>query len=95
MNEARLMEFVGKSVTDLGALVNGSLIVIGDKLGLYKAMAGQGSMTSTELARRTGHAERYLREWLSAQAAADIWSTRAAVKTTVTDSACRTSTPSR
>jgi len=70
MNEARLMEFVGKSVTDLGALVNGSLIVIGDKLGLYKAMAGQGSMTSTELARRTGHAERYLREWLSAQAAA-------------------------
>ncbi len=54
MNEARLMEFVGKSVTDLGALVNGSLIVIGDKLGLYKALAGQGSMTSAELSRRTG-----------------------------------------
>lgn len=69
MNEAKLMEFVGKSVSDLGALVNGSLIVIGDKLGLYKAMTGQGSMTSTELARRTGCAERYLREWLSAQAA--------------------------
>lgn len=70
MNEGRLMEFVGKAVSDLGAMVNGSLIVIGDKLGLYKAMAGQGSMTSTELAGRTGYAERYLREWLAAQAAA-------------------------
>lgn len=38
MNEARLMEFVGKAVTDLGTMVNGSLIVIGDKLGLYKAV---------------------------------------------------------
>ena len=70
MDEARLMEFVGKAVTDLGTMVNGSLIVIGDKLGLYKAMAGQGSMTSADLAARTGCAERYLREWLSAQAAA-------------------------
>jgi len=70
MNEAKLMEFVGKSVTDIGALVNGSLIVIGDKLGLYKAMAGQGPMTSAELVSKTGCAERYLREWLSAQAAA-------------------------
>ena len=70
MDEAKLMEFVGKSVTDIGALVNGSLIVIGDKLGLYKAMAGQGPMSSAELASKTGHAERYLREWLSAQAAA-------------------------
>ncbi|CAN5246825.1 class I SAM-dependent methyltransferase [soil metagenome] len=69
MNEARLMEFVGKAVTDLGAMVNGSLVVIGDKLGLYTAMAGQGSMTSADLAARTGYAERYLREWLSAQAA--------------------------
>lgn len=69
MDEARLMGFVGKAVTDLGSMVNGSLIVIGDKLGLYKAMAGQGSMTAAELASRTGYAERYLREWLSAQAA--------------------------
>lgn len=69
MNEDRLMAFVGKAVTDLGAMVNGSLIVIGDKLGLYKAMAGQGPMSSTELAGRTGCHERYLREWLSAQAA--------------------------
>ncbi|MDQ3505204.1 MAG: methyltransferase domain-containing protein [Actinomycetota bacterium] len=70
MDEAKLMEFVGKAVTDIGALVSGSLIVIGDKLGLYKAMAGQGPMSSAELASKTGHAERYLREWLSAQAAA-------------------------
>ncbi|MEJ7741894.1 MAG: hypothetical protein WKF73_04690 [Nocardioidaceae bacterium] len=69
MDEARLMGFVGKAVTDLGSMVNGSLIVIGDKLGLYKAMAGQGSMTAAELASRTGYAERYLREWVSAQAA--------------------------
>ncbi|MEJ7705391.1 MAG: hypothetical protein WKF47_17930 [Geodermatophilaceae bacterium] len=69
MNEDRLMAFVGKAVTDLGTMVNGSLIVIGDKLGLYRAMAGQGPISSTELAQRTGCNERYLREWLSAQAA--------------------------
>lgn len=63
------MAFVGKAVTDLGTMVNGSLIVIGDKLGLYRAMAGQGPISSTELAQRTGCNERYLREWLSAQAA--------------------------
>ncbi|MBA3250801.1 MAG: methyltransferase domain-containing protein [Geodermatophilaceae bacterium] len=69
MDETRLMSFVGKAVTDLGTMVNGSLIVLGDKLGLYRAMAGQGAVTSSELARRTGCHERYLREWLSAQAA--------------------------
>ncbi|MGI8691365.1 MAG: methyltransferase domain-containing protein [Geodermatophilaceae bacterium] len=69
MNEDKLMAFVGKAVTDVGAVVNGSLVVIGDKLGLYTAMTAQGPMTSTELAERTGCNERYLREWLSAQAA--------------------------
>ncbi len=69
MNEDTLMAFVGKAVTDFGAMVNGSLIVIGDKLGLYKAMAGHGPLTAAELAGRTGCNERYLREWLSAQAA--------------------------
>lgn len=44
-------------------------VVIGDKLGLYRSMAGAGSVTSTELAARTGTAERCVREWLSAQAA--------------------------
>ncbi len=45
------------------------MVVIGDKLGLYRAMAGAGPLTPAELAARTGTAERYVREWLSAQAA--------------------------
>jgi len=49
--------------------MNAALIVIGDKLGLYKAMAGAGPMTSAELAAKTGTSERYVREWLAAQAA--------------------------
>jgi SAM-dependent methyltransferase len=53
----------------MGAAMNAALIVIGDKLGLYKAMSGAGPMTSAELAKKTGTAERYVREWLSAQAA--------------------------
>ena len=49
----RLMAFVGKAIGDFGALVNGALVVVGDRLGLYRAMAGAGSMTAEELARRT------------------------------------------
>lgn len=70
VNEQKLMEFVFKSVGDFGAMLNGSLAVIGDKLGLYRAMAGAGPITAGELAASTGTAERYVREWLSAQAAA-------------------------
>jgi 2-polyprenyl-3-methyl-5-hydroxy-6-metoxy-1,4-benzoquinol methylase len=69
VSEQRLMEFVFKAVGDFGAMVNGSLAVIGDKLGLYRAMAGAGPLTPAELADRTGTAERYVREWLCAQAA--------------------------
>ncbi len=69
MDEQVLMDFVHKAVGDIGALVNGSLVAIGDKLGLYRAMAGQGPLTAADLAARTGHAERYLQEWLAAQAA--------------------------
>lgn len=64
-----LHEFMGKMVGDLGAAFNGALVLIGDKLGLYRALATDGPLTSAELARRTGTAERYVREWLSAQAA--------------------------
>ena len=66
---AKLNEFIGKAVTDLGATFNAGLVVIGDKLGLYKAMAGAGPLTPAELAERTDTAERYVREWLGAQAA--------------------------
>ncbi len=68
MASAKLEHFVGKMLADLGAAAVGALILIGDKLGLYKALA-QGAATSQELAERTGTNERYLREWLSAQAA--------------------------
>ena len=69
MNETKMMEFVDRAVGDVGALLGGAMVVIGDKLGLYRSMAGAGPLTPTELAARTGTAERYVREWLSAQAA--------------------------
>ncbi len=65
----KLNEFLGKAVGDMGAAIAAVLVVIGDKLGLYKAMAGAGPLRSDELAARTGTAERYVREWLRAQAA--------------------------
>jgi 2-polyprenyl-3-methyl-5-hydroxy-6-metoxy-1,4-benzoquinol methylase len=69
INEAKLHEFVMNAVVEMGAAMNAALIIVGDKLGLYKAMAGAGPMTSAELAARTKTTERYVREWLSAQAA--------------------------
>ncbi len=63
-------EFLGKLVGDLGATSSAALVGIGDQLGLYKALAGSGPATPAELARRTATDERYLREWLCAQAAA-------------------------
>jgi SAM-dependent methyltransferase len=69
MDEAKLMDFVHKAVGDVGAVLAGSMVVIGDRLGLYRAMRGAGSITSAELAKKTGTTERYIREWLGAQAA--------------------------
>lgn len=71
MNEDRLNELVGQAVGDFGAIVSGALVVIGDRLGLYRALAAaDGPLTSTEVAERTGCAERYVREWLNGQSAA-------------------------
>jgi SAM-dependent methyltransferase len=64
-----LQALAGKVVGDMGAAISAVLVVIGDKLGLYGALADQGPATPAELARRTGTTERYVREWLSAQAA--------------------------
>jgi SAM-dependent methyltransferase len=64
----KLNAFIGQFVTDLGAAVHAGMVVIGEKLGLYKALAG-GAMSSAELAARTQTDERYLREWLASQAA--------------------------
>jgi 2-polyprenyl-3-methyl-5-hydroxy-6-metoxy-1,4-benzoquinol methylase len=69
VDQAKLDELMGRAVGDLGATLHAALVVIGEKLGLYKAMAGAGPLTSQELARRTGTSERYVREWLAAQAA--------------------------
>ena len=69
IDEARLEAFVGQAVADMGAAISGLLLHIGDRLGLYKAMAGAGPVTPAELAVRTGTAERYVREWLGNQAA--------------------------
>lgn len=68
-NMDKLNELVGKLVGDLGAAMAGASILLGDRLGLYKAMADGASVTSTELAKKTGLHERYVREWLSGQAA--------------------------
>ncbi len=65
----KLMGFVFQAVGEVGATLNTALVVMGDRLGLYKAMAGAGPLTPAELAQRTGTAERYIREWLNAQAA--------------------------
>lgn len=66
----KLEQFVGKAVGDLGAMLSGALVAIGDRLGLYKTLGAAGPLTSAELAERTHTAERYVREWLNAQAAA-------------------------
>jgi 2-polyprenyl-3-methyl-5-hydroxy-6-metoxy-1,4-benzoquinol methylase len=65
---AKLEQFVFRVVDEIGATVNAALVVMGDKLGLYRALAGH-ALTPAELAERTGTAERYVREWLNAQAA--------------------------
>jgi SAM-dependent methyltransferase len=69
LNEAKLNEFMGKAIGDMGAAMSASLIAIGEQLGLYKAMADGTKLTSAELAKKTGTTERYVREWLNAQAA--------------------------
>src|ERR1700744_4318640 len=64
----KLNAFIGQFVTDLGAAVHTGMVVIGERLGLYKALA-EGPLTSAELASKTGTDKRYVREWLSSQAA--------------------------
>jgi SAM-dependent methyltransferase len=68
LDMGKLNTFIGQFVTDLGAAVHTGMVVIGEKLGLYKALAGN-PMSSAQLAAKTKTDERYLREWLSSQAA--------------------------
>lgn len=69
IDEERLNQLLERAVSDFGAAWHAPLVVIGDRLGLYRALAENGPLNSTELAARTQTHERYVREWLRAQAA--------------------------
>ncbi len=69
VNGDKLMQFVFRAVDEVGATLNAALVVMGDKLGLYRGLAEGGAVSPEGLAERTGTAERYVREWLNAQAA--------------------------
>jgi len=69
IDQDKLNALLGQAVQDMGASLHAALILIGDKLGLYRAMADGTPLTPGELAARTGTAERYVREWLNANAA--------------------------
>jgi len=68
LDPQKLDEFLGKVVGDAGAAMSAALVVVGDRLGLYRALTGSPA-TAAELAARTGTAPRYVQEWLDAQAA--------------------------
>jgi hypothetical protein len=71
IDEAKLEAFMERFVGELGACATAPLVLIGDKLGLYKAMADSEPVTPAQLAERTSTNERYIREWLCQQAASD------------------------
>ena len=81
IDESKLNEFMGRAVADMGAAIHAVMILLGDRLGLYKAMADCRPVTSVELANRTGLAERYVREWLNSNAASGYVIYDAASKT--------------
>jgi SAM-dependent methyltransferase len=69
IDPAKLEAFMGQAVLDMGAVISAPLFLIGEKLGLYKAMAGAGPLTSQQIAERAAADERNVREWLGNQAA--------------------------
>jgi SAM-dependent methyltransferase len=70
MDESTLMNLVNQAVGDFGSILTGALVVLGDRLGLYRALAAADKpLTSAELAQQAGCTERYVREWLNGQAA--------------------------
>jgi hypothetical protein len=69
IDPAKLDAVIGRAIADISAGYGGVMISIGNKLGLYKAMADSGPLTSREIAKRAGCAERYVREWLGSQVA--------------------------
>lgn len=71
MNEEKLHAFIGQILQDLGGANSAPLVQLGEKLGIYQALSNDGASTAEQLAKSTGLAERYLREWLAAQAASN------------------------
>jgi SAM-dependent methyltransferase len=69
LDNTKLEQFIGKTVGEWGAAMGAMLILVGDRLGLFKAMAGAGALTPEQLASRTGTHPRIIKEWLAAQAA--------------------------
>ncbi len=74
IDEEKLHQFIGQMLGDLGGAASISMVRIGDALGLYRALHAKGSMTCAELAQEVGVNQRYLREWLSQQAASNYLS---------------------
>ena len=81
IDQTKLDAFAGKAISDLTAGYTGVMVSLGAKLGLYRAMAGAGPLSSSEVAKRARCAERYVREWLNAQAAAGYIAFHAASET--------------
>ncbi len=75
VDEDQLNDLIGRFITDLGATVHAGNVVIGDRLGLYRALSEIGPADAAALAHHTGTSERYLREWLAGQAAGGYLST--------------------
>ena len=80
-DESKLNAFMGQAVQDMGAALHAALVIVGDKLGLYKAMAAAGPLTSAAVAAKAGTDERYTREWLNANAASGYLTYDATTKT--------------
>lgn len=80
INQDKMNELLGKFLGDFGGTLHSAMAVIGDRLGLYKAMAEAGPVTPDELAARTNTTERYVREWLASQAAGGYVSYDAATR---------------
>jgi SAM-dependent methyltransferase len=72
LNMEKLEPLLHMMVQELGAAANAALVLVGDKLGLYRVLAEQGPLSAKSLAEKTGTHERYIREWLSAQAASNF-----------------------
>src|SRR5215467_2444801 len=71
LDAAKVEKFMERLVNDLATVMHGALSYMGDKLGLFKAMAATGPVTIDELAQKTGYHPRYLREWLAGMVAAE------------------------